>query len=208
MARSHDNRLRNRTELLAHRKNQRELGYDFALSATCLGLPEEEWIKARLTRISLRDAASIDQIPTHLQDIVNRGLQELEVTQKKIQDEGVTEPETLQDRARNNEHVKAAARAYCLATFIDPPLVERTEDLQKPGNEDAWVVDDVDADDQNAIFFGNLDADSSAAKKFRIHRPQSVIDVGHSPARPVATETARDPGLAVVGRDAPTVTGL
>lgn len=199
MPRTHERRLRNRQELRAHRQNQEELGYDFVLSATCIGAPEEDWVKARVKRISLRDAASIDQIPARLQDVVNKGLETLESAQKKIRDEGGANTETLRDRVKGNTDVLAAASAYCLATFIDPPLVESEDQLRD--NPEAWLVTDVHPDDQVDIFFGNLDADSPAAKKFRLHRPERVIDVGHRDVGPVAAEPVSRPELVAVGRD-------
>ncbi len=179
MARTHDSRVRSRRELLEHRKKQMQLGYDFPLLATGFGLPEDEVPVAHVRRLSLQSAATLDLIPTNLQDVVNEGLAELERIQKKNEAEG-TNTDTLRDRISNNTSILPAADAFCLATFIEPRLTEHEQDA----TEEVWWVGDVAEDDRLDIFFANLNKDSAAAKRFRIHRPQSVVDVGHRPAGP------------------------
>jgi len=189
MAKTHEQRLLSRREMIAHKTNQQKNGFEFPLSATFLGIPEDEQPKARVRRISLSSQASIDQIPSHLQDAVNRGLEELAEVQKRVREDG-TSTETLRDRISNNEAILPAANAYCLAVFIEPRLTEHEADA----TDEIWWVEDLAAEDRLDIFYANLNADSAAAKKFRIYRPKPVIDVPHRPAEPVREyEAAPDP---------------
>jgi hypothetical protein len=177
MAKSHERRLKSRAELLAHRKKQ-EIGFEFPLTATSLGLPGDEVQVAHVRRIRISDQAAINQLPDRLQREVNKGLNYLEEEQQRLADsEGSTE--TLQDRSRNAARFIPAARAFCLATFIDPPLVATEQELA--GNPDAWVVTDIDDADCVDWFFACLNADSEAAKKLKPFRPRTVIDVEAGP---------------------------
>ena len=196
MAKSHEKRFRNRQEVKAHRRNQQEAGFTFKLSATGLGLPEDEQDEVRVKRLSLRDAAAFSMIPDDMQAVVNRGLQLIEDTQKKSREEGRS-TETLRDRLKGNEDMLRAADAFCIVTFIEPKLYATEADLEDAGDSDGWVVTDIHPDDRIDILFANLDADSSAAKKFRTYTPRSVIDVGPGSARPVAPEPSDDTRVSV-----------
>lgn len=196
MGRSRDKRFRSRSEVKAHRQKQQDLGFTYKLSATGLGLPEDEWDEVRVKRLSLKDAAAFNQIPTHMQDQVNQGLQLIEDAQKKAQLEGRS-TETLAERFKGNKEMLAAADAFCIVTFIAPKLYATEAELNEAGDSTGWVVDDIHPDDRIDIFFANLDADSSAAKKFRTYTPRSGADAGSGPVGPVATESSENHGVGL-----------
>lgn len=197
MAKTHERRLKSRNELLQHRKAVQEMGFEFPLTATSLGLPGDELQYARVRRITISDQAAIDQLPDHLQRAVNEGLDYLEKEQQRLMEsEGSTT--TLQDRSRNASRFLPAANAFCLATFIDPPLVATERELAD--HPDAWVVTDIDSADRVDWFFACLNADSEAAKKLKPFRPRSITDVEGGPVgnddRP-ATAPAAEVGQSV-----------
>jgi hypothetical protein len=179
MAKSHEHRLKSRNEMRAHRKNIQELGFEFPLTATSLGLTGDDVQVARVRRITLTDQAAINQIPQDSRRLVNAGLDYVEQQQRKIAEEGIT-TETLEDRVRNNTRVLPAADAFCLVTFLEPMLVATEAELEQ--FPDAWVVGtDIDAADRIDWFFACLNADSEAAKKLRPFRPRPTGDVSPGP---------------------------
>lgn len=198
-----DQKLPTRSALLKHRRDQQELGYTYTLAATSIGLAEP--IVARIRRLNLLDRAAISQLPTDVQQTVWDGLKDLQAEQKRLQAEG-GDPESLLDSVRNNERMLKAADPFCVAAFIEPALVADEHDL--PAHPDAWVVSDIAPEDRLSIFIMCADAESEQAKKLKLFRPRSVIDVPSRETGAVATTPIRDFGTEPRGLQPDPMQGL
>ena len=190
MSKSHESRLKSRQEMKEHRKRKATEGFEYELTATSLAMEEPQI--ARVRRITLTDQASIDQIPTDLQQIVNDSLDYIEQDQKKLLAQGGASTDTLKDRARNSTRFLPGADAFCLATFVDPVLFVSEEEAdafersQKPDDtRRVWTLDLVEVEDRLDWFWACLDADHQAAKKLKLFRDRSAIDV---PSRTVGND--------------------
>lgn len=178
-----------RSALLKHKRDQQELGYTITLAATSMGLAEP--IVARIQRLSMLDRSTLEGLPVPVQETVWEGLKDLQKEQKRLQDEGI-DPETLLDGLKNNERMLKAADPFCVAAFIEPRLVATERELQD--TPDAWVVTDVSPEDRLNVFIVCADAESEQAKKLKLFRPRSVIDVQHHEVVPAAPAAVRDLG--------------
>lgn len=174
-------RMPSREAFLAFRQKQVELGFEFPLTASSVG-KSEQW-KARVRRLSLMDRASIDALPSLVQAQIWEGLKVLREETRRRNRDGIDDPESLIEVLANNERVLPAADAFCIASFIDPPLVYRTDELNRFPN--AYLVTDIRPEDRVSFFLACSDADSEAAKKLKLFRPdrESPIDVEPAPTR-------------------------
>ncbi len=178
-----------RAALLKHKTAQLELGYEFTLAATSIGMPTP--ITARIRRLSLMDRSTIKDLPEPVQATVWEGLKDLQKEQKRLQDEGI-DPETLLDGLKNNERMLKAADPFCVAAFIEPRVVADERDLN--GDATAWVVSDIAPEDRLAVFILCADAESEQARKLKLFRPRSVIDVSNHAVVSAVPAPIRDLG--------------
>lgn len=181
--------LPSRAALQKHRENVLELGLEFTLAATSIGMSKP--MTARIRRLSLLDRSTLKDLPEPVQATVWAGLKDLQKEQKRIQEEG-GDPESLLDALKSNERTLAAADPFCVAAFIEPRVVATTDDLN--GDPDAWVVTDLAPEDRLAVFIICADAESEQAKKLRVFRPRSVVDVSHHTVVPTAPAPLRTLG--------------
>lgn len=168
--------LPTRTALLEHRRRQQEDGFTFPLAATSVGM--DDLIHARVRRLNTTDRASIEMLPTAVQDTVFSGMKAFEKEQKAAEEAG--KPESLGEVVLSNQRVLLAADAVCMAAFIEPVLVKsETELSQHPG---AWLVSDIAEEDRISFFMACADADSASARQLKTFRPKPTESV---PAGPV-----------------------
>lgn len=175
------------------RAKQIELGFEFPLTATSLGREATETLVAHVRRISLMDRAAIGRLDPNVQEVVWQGLKAVREERRKLVNDGRDgDPESLMDVVMANERVLPAADAYCVASFITPKLVATEADLSRPGNEDAYLVTDIAAEDRIDFFMACSDADYDGAKKLKLFRPsqESAIDVEYRAESPVAAPIA------------------
>jgi len=181
-----DSTFPSRAALLKHKRDQQELGLEFPLAATSIGM--ERQIVARIRRLSLVDRSTIKDLPEPVQAVVWEGLKDLQKEQKRLQEEG-GDPQSLLEGLKNNERMLLAADPFCVAAFIEPQIVATEADLAD--NPDAWVVTDLAPEDRLSIFLICADAESEQAKRLKLFRPRRVIDVPHREAEPVAPAPIR-----------------
>lgn len=173
-----------REKLMAARKKSLENGYVFPLETT--SIEAGETIEANVRRISMVDKAILDILPVDVQQVVWQGLQEYQREAKKAQAAG--DPQSLAEAVRNNVQVLKAADAWCLASFINPRLVRTQDELSL--YPDAWLVDDVAAEDRIALMQACTDSSTDAAKMLKTFRPQSKADAGDDGAVPTSAHAA------------------
>jgi hypothetical protein len=162
------------------------------------------------------DKAIVSGLPAQAQEAIWAGIRVLRDAQKKRRQQG-DEPgefESFEEMIAANDKTMPGANAYCLASFIDPPLVEFEHQVDEVAGS-LWV-EDIHEDDRLAFWIACQDPTSDQAKRLKMFRPSgaieahgSVTDVGyqsaHEPARvhvparpvePVATAAVGDPGDA------------
>jgi hypothetical protein len=170
------NRLPSRDALAALQRRQREEGFVYPLAATSIG--QDTIFEAHVHRLNTADRASIEMLPDAIQRVVWDGVTEFQKLQKKAKD-----AESLMGAAKQNEQMLVGANAFCVAAFVDPPLVMTEAELAtKP---DAYLVDDIAAEDRLSFFMACLDADHPAARNLKSFRPEPSPDVPDREARPV-----------------------
>lgn len=172
------------------RTKQIELGFEFPLTATSIGREASEVLVAHVRRISLMDRAAIGRLDPNVQEVVWQGLKAVREERRKLVNDGNDgDPESLMDAVMANERVLPAADAYCVASFITPRLFGTETELSRyTGEEVAYLVTDLAAEDRVDFFMACSDADHDGAKKLKLFRAsqESAIDVEYRPESPVA----------------------
>ncbi len=166
-----------RRALQKHRRDQQELGFEFELVASSLGLAEP--LKARVRRVTMNDPDAFEQLSMPVQRVVQEGISELRAEQRRS---GRDESESVEETLRGNRKVLRVADAFAKASFISPVLVDT--DAEADAHEDAVKVSDIHPEDRIRWFIVCQDADSMAAAKLKLFRPKAVIDVAGGPAQP------------------------
>jgi hypothetical protein len=174
--------------LLDEAQTQQDAGYELALTATFLGIPEEKRFAAHVRRLSMNDPSWVETVPTHLRAEINKALTEVGRLQKKAQAQGNREPATLEERVKDNPIVLRGADAFCVAAFIEPRLYLGRNDDHDPG--DVWVGK-IHADDRMDAFMAAINADSEAAKKLTVFRGRAEPAAHAGSTGPVAAEPVR-----------------
>jgi hypothetical protein len=167
--------LPSRDALLDHQRRQREDGYTFPLAATSLGM--DTMILARVRRLSTTDRAAIEALPTAVQETVWSGIKAFAASIKDGQD-----AQSLIEAAAKNDEQRKAADGFCIAAFIEPPLVATEAELAT--NPGAYLVTDIAAEDRISFMYACLDADSVQAKQLKMFRPKSPEHVSPVAAQP------------------------
>ena len=166
--------LPTRTALLEHRRRQQEDGFLFPLAATSVGM--DETLQARVRRLNTTDRASIEMLPSAVQDTVFSGMKAFEKEQKAAEEAG--KPGSLSDVVLSNQRVLLAADAVCIAAFIEPKLVATEDELA--ANPGAYTVNDIAAEDRISFFMACADADSASARQLKTfrHKPAESVAAG------------------------------
>lgn len=172
-----------RQALEKNRRDQQELGFEFELVASSLGLAEP--LKARVRRVTMNDPDAFEQLSMPVQRVVQEGISELRSEQRRT---GRDETESVEETLRGNRTVLKAADTFAKASFISPELVDT--DAEADAREDAVKISDIHPEDRIRWFIICQDADSMAAAKLKLFRPKSVIDVA---GRPAQSAEARGP---------------
>ena len=168
-----------RDQLIEQKRLTNENGYTFPLAATSIVQGTD--LTARVRRLSTTDRASINALPTAIQETVWAGIQKFA---DMVNDGG--KPDSLIEAATRNDEIRKAADGFCIAAFIEPRLVATEADLT--GNPGAYLVSDIEAEDRISFMYACLDADSAQAKQLKTFRPKPSQHV--SPVAPEPNPTA------------------
>lgn len=177
-------RLPSNDALEAHRLRQQQEGFDYELTATSIGL-DTPWV-ATVRRITVTEDGAIDNVPQHLQTVVAQGLADVQAATEAAK----RSDRTFQAIVAENKTILTAADPFCVAAFIDPPLVMTKEELAT-APENAVVVTNLAPEDRIGAFLFCANARSEQAKLLRFRREQSQAYVPNRPAGPVAAATLR-----------------
>lgn len=166
-------------EFISH---QDEREFWFRLPASSIGR-RNAW-KFRARRPNLFDRASMNYLPTHLQDDVWRKLRQFQRDAQKLQDAG-TDAKSMNEQLANNEANLKVADLFCTIGFVDPTLVLDAKDENTA--QRVLHVERVKPEDRIAYLMACNDADSEQAKLFERFRGESVPDASRGDHGTVAT---------------------
>lgn len=168
-----------REEVIERRRREKE-GFKFRLFRT--------GYDARVRIVSLADRAMMEALPAHVQDRLG----------KIMKRQNAARPtEDFAGYLRGSGITLDMADIFCVAGFIDPPLVLTEADLVY--QPDAWVVTDLHPDERIAFFQACNDEEEGAASRLEPFSPgpgESVLD---RPVEPEADEAVRPAGTPGVG---------
>lgn len=169
--------------MMDHRRDVIENGFLFPLTASSIGLPDV--LQVRVRRLSTVDRAAINALPQDMQEVIFRGIKEMQRVQQQNNNE---EPENILEVLAGNEDILKTANAWCLAAFIHPRLVDSPHEIElgAPG-ETVWALDAIHEEDRIALLLASLDADSAQNRKLKMFRPEWGRAAQDREALPVAT---------------------
>lgn len=166
-------RLPTRDALADLQRRQREDGFLYPLAATSIG--EDKVFEARVRRLNTTDLAAIEMLPQAMQAVVWAGIKAFQKLQKDTKD-----AESLMEAGLQNQDLLKTADAYCIAAFIDPPLVATEAELAT--SPEAYWVKAIAGEDRLSFFFACMDADQTSARRLRSFRPEAAQYVPGRPA--------------------------
>jgi hypothetical protein len=194
---THITQRMSRQAFLKQREQARTIGFEFVLPDATI-LNDGEPFMVRIRRISMDEKAAVNGISQTMQDEVYRRTRKLATWLGEQQKKASTVEQQL-DAVQNDETLVRAVNAVFWAAMIDPPIVEREEDLET--NPDAWHIEDFSVADRFSVFRAATDDDSKEAKSLKLFRPESTDDVAGFGAMQAAEAPERDSGLAEEGRE-------
>ena len=182
----------NRQAFIRQREYARKHGFTFTLPDATKDNDDQPFV-IRVRRLSLDEKAAVNGISQSMQDQVYRRTREM-VDWMSEQEKKKAKPSDQLEALQESQSLRDAVNAVCVASWIEPQLVETETELAT--NPDAWLVDDFSVSDRWDAFQAITNSDSKEAKSLKLFRPESADDVADSRIVQVATPAERTAGVA------------
>lgn len=163
-----------REEIKDRRRRERE-GFKFRLFRSDYD--------ARVRLVSLADRAQMAALPANIQDRLTKVMKQQQATQSS---------EDFAGFLRGSGLTLDMADIFCVAGFIDPPLVMTEDELVY--QPDAWVVTDLHPDERVAFFQACNDEGGDAASRL-----EPFFEGPGEPVLDRSVEPSTEPSVGPVG---------